>query len=373
MTRALRKRANTFSRRWRETRMFIRAMHSPHHPVLAQIIPTRRCNLACTYCNEYDKTSAPIETAEIIRRIDRLAGLGAGIVTFSGGEPTLHPDLDKLIAHVRSRGAIATLITNGLLLTRERVEALNRAGLDYLQISIDNVTPDGVSHKSLRTLDRKLQLLADHAEFAVTINSVLGPELANPEDAYTIAARARQLGFTSTVGLLHDGDGQSAALSEAATAIYRRIRKLDQSLFSFAHQDFFQRNLIRARPNDWHCPAGRRYLYICEDGLVHYCSQQRGAPAIPLANYGPADLEREGAAVKGCAPMCTVSCVHQVSMLDRFRTAPDVALNDILRASKEQDPSFREPTLVRALAWMFLHPGRRRWFGKAVVRLGGAR
>lgn len=353
--------------------MFIRAMQSGRHPVLAQVIPVRRCNLACTYCNEYDRTSAPVDTEEMLRRIDRLTELGASIITFSGGEPTLHPELDRLIVRVRERGAIATLITNGLLLTRERIEALNHAGLDYLQISIDNVVPDPTSHKSLRVLDKKLELLAGFAEFNVTINSVLGSALANPEDALAVAERARQLGFTSTVGLLHDGEGQSASLAEAATAIYARIRKLDRSLFSFAHQDFFQRNLIRGRGNDWHCPAGRRYLYVCEDGLVHYCSQQRGYPAIPLARYSAGDLDREGAKVKPCAPMCTVSCVHQVSMLDRFRSQPDVALDSILRARKEQDPDFREPALVRALAWMFLDAGRRRWFGKAAVWLGGAR
>ena len=72
----------------------------------------------------------------------------------SGGEPLLHPDLDAIIHRIREDGMIATLITNGYLLTRERIERLNRAGLDYLQISIDNVVPDEVSKKSLKTLDQ---------------------------------------------------------------------------------------------------------------------------------------------------------------------------------------------------------------------------
>ena len=137
-------------RRYREARMFVKAMASPHHPILAQIIPIRRCNLACTYCNEYDNFSPPVPTDEMLRRIDKLAEFGTAIITFSGGEPTLHPDLDLLIRRVRERGAIATIITNGLLLTPERIKALNRAGLDYLQISIDNAKPDDVSKKSLQ-------------------------------------------------------------------------------------------------------------------------------------------------------------------------------------------------------------------------------
>jgi MoaA/NifB/PqqE/SkfB family radical SAM enzyme len=64
----------------------------------------------------------------------------------------LHPDLDQIIRRIRDRGCIATLITNGYLLTPERIKRLNRAALDHLQISIDNVLPDEVSKKSLKVL-----------------------------------------------------------------------------------------------------------------------------------------------------------------------------------------------------------------------------
>src|SRR5438874_8470302 len=135
-------------RRWREAQMFAHAMASASHPIVAQIIPIRRCNLACTYCNEFDKSSPPVPTQAMLRRIDKLAELGTSIITFSGGEPTLHPDLDELISRVRERDAVATIITNGYLLTPNRIKRLNKAGLDYLQISIDNVQPDEISKKS---------------------------------------------------------------------------------------------------------------------------------------------------------------------------------------------------------------------------------
>ena len=147
-------------------------------------------------------------TRELLGRIDRLVSLGTGIVTLSGGEPLLHPDLDELINHIRQRGAIATLITNGYLLTRDRIQRLNRAGLDHLQISIDNVRPDEVSKKSLKVLDQKLLSLAEAAEFDVTVNSVVGGGIRNPDDALTVAGRARELGFSTTVGIIHDGTGK---------------------------------------------------------------------------------------------------------------------------------------------------------------------
>ena len=93
--------------------MLVTALRFKYQPVNAHLIPIRRCNLSCRYCNEFDDHSPPVPTHEIVRRIDRLAALGTGIITISGGEPLLHPDLDAIIAHVRRRDAIATLITNG--------------------------------------------------------------------------------------------------------------------------------------------------------------------------------------------------------------------------------------------------------------------
>ena len=94
----------------------------------------------------------------MLRARRSLAALGTGVITLSGGEPLLHPDLDAIIRRIRLRGAIATLITNGYLLSRD-ASRLNRAGLDHLQISIDNVMPDDVSKKSLKVLDQKLEML----------------------------------------------------------------------------------------------------------------------------------------------------------------------------------------------------------------------
>ncbi len=313
----LRRRLKALERRGRELRMIVKALGSTEHPVLAHLIPIRRCNLSCAYCNEYDKVSQPVALEVMRERVDRLADLGTSVITISGGEPLLHPQLEDIIRHIRRRGMIAGLITNGYLLTAERIHRLNRAGLDHLQISIDNVIPDEVSKKSLKVLDKKLQLLAEHAEFHVNINSVLGSGVRHPEDAYTVARRALELGFGSTIGVIHDGGGQLRPLGAVERDVYWRVRRLVRR--SYARLAFFQDNIVEGRPNHWRCRAGSRYLYICEDGLVHYCSQQRGYPARPLAHYTAEDLRREYLTEKPCAPHCTVSCVHQVAYLDAWR------------------------------------------------------
>jgi hypothetical protein len=60
-------------------------------------------------------------------------------------------------------------------------------------------------------------------------------------------------------------------------------------------------------------------LYVCEDGLVHYCSQQRGYPAKPLEQYTVDDIRREYLTVKECAPRCTVACSHYAAYMDFWR------------------------------------------------------
>lgn len=319
----------TLRRRLREYLMVIKGVVSTDHPILVHLIPIRRCNLSCAYCNEYDDFSPPVPLETLKHRIDLLARLGASIITLSGGEPLLHPELDAIIAHIRRRGMIAGMITNGYLLTAERIRRLNAAGLDHLQISIDNVMPDEVSKKSLKVLDKKLQLLAEHADFHVNINSVLGGGTRQPEDALVIGRRALELGFTATVGLIHDGEGQLRPLRERERNVFLAMKALEKSHYSAING--FQDDIAWGRPHKWRCRAGARYLYVCEDGLVHYCSQQRGYPGKPLEQYTKDDIRREYATEKSCAPFCTVSCVHQVAYFDNWRnpqTIPSPAISE---------------------------------------------
>jgi MoaA/NifB/PqqE/SkfB family radical SAM enzyme len=309
-----------------------RAIASTKHPILIHMIPMRRCNLACAYCNEYDDHSPPVPTEEMFRRIDKAAELGASMVTFSGGEPLMHPDIYDLIRRIAHHGMLPELLTNAYYLNRDRIHRLNDAGLLRMQISIDNVQPDDVSKKSLKTIGRKLDYLVAHADFDVNINSVIGASISNPEDALAIGRHARKLGFTSTVGVLHDGNGQLQPLGSQQRAVYQDF--CSTTPWPMSHFMAFKDNLVEGRPNQWRCRAGARYLYVCEDGLVHRCSQQRGYPGIPFLEYTQEHLDAEYATEKDCAPYCTVSCVHTIAVFDNWR--------------HPQKPDQRESALVGA-------------------------
>src|SRR5277367_4911044 len=329
------RRITAAARKVRELAIVGHSLASTSHPVMAQIVPMRRCNLACAYCNEYDDFSKPVVLGEMIRRIDHLGRLGTSIITISGGEPLLHPELDDIIRRIRHNGALAGMITNGYLLMPDRIERLNKAGLDHMQISIDNVQPDEVSKKSLKVLDKKLQMLAEHADFHVNINSVVGGGIKNPNDAIVIGKRAIELGFTSTIGIIHDGDGQLKPLENEERRVYFEMRNWKKR--NYARFNQFQEAIANGEPNDWRCRAGSRYLYICEDGLVHYCSQQRGFPGVPLAEYTREDLKREFLTKKTCAPNCTISCVHQISYIDHWRAPQDRQISPGLPAGEASE------------------------------------
>jgi len=292
------------------------ALFEPYRPLMAHMVVTRRCNLSCGYCYEYDRVSPPVPFEVLRERVDHLARLRAVFVTLTGGEPLLHPQLVDLVAHVRARGMTPVMNTNGYLLTAEHIRALGRAGLYALQISIDSVTPNATTKKALTPLMPRLRLLAEHATFAVRVNTVLGS--APPAEALEVARAVLALGFDSKCSLRRDADGTPVALDAHAHAVYQQIRELGGRAPAYLSEDF-QLPLLRGGDVAWKCRAGARFFHVCEDGLVHLCAPRTGDPGKPLSAYGEADLRHAFHTRKPCASRCPVPYAHQASRLDLLR------------------------------------------------------
>ena len=352
MPMTVRRTLRRWNRLYRETRLVALALREKDHPVFAHVVVTRRCNLDCAYCSEYDTHSKPVPIEDLLRRIDKLAALGTTTITITGGETLLHPELEKVIARIRSYKMICVMITNGYLLSIDRIKSLNRAGLDRMQISIDNIEPDSVSKKSLRILDLRLRWLAEYAEFPVHIPSVVGAGTSKPSDVLTIQKRAKELGHLSTAGIVHDETGKIKPIDAESRRVLKEVEDKTRSAFSFARHNPWRKNLLAGKPNDWHCPAGGRHLYICEFGLVHYCMAQRGYPAIPLEQYTIEDCVREAKKPKSCAPYCTVFCVHRIAWVDQLRENPSQALVQLFPPDESTGQS-TIPAPVRVLQSLF--------------------
>ena len=306
-------------------------------PHLAQVIVTRRCNLACGYCNEYDDHSPPVPTEQLKRTVEKLADFGTWFLEFTGGETLLHPDLIELVAYgSRFKFFERWIITNGYLLSPEIVMKLNDAGLTHLQLSVDGVTPNATTVKVLKPLKKKIEHLQKHAKFTVQINAVLGA--GNDEEVLDVMQFARDAGFRPRACVLHDGKG-GIALDERGREILDKVAATVGKKFSESGD--YRARLMSTGRADYKCRAGSRYLYIDEHGDVHWCSQSRGVFQKSFETYTWADLKEQFHTKKECAPTCTVGCVRTASRFDEWRgqaktlalppPAPDVPLTALVR------------------------------------------
>jgi len=284
-----------------------------HAMVEAQLVITRRCNLSCGYCTEFDKTSACIPLDELKSRVDVLHGLNVVNITLLGGEPLLHPDLPELVAYA-DRAAQVSVTTNGFLLTEELIGRLNEAGLANMEVSVDALRADRTAYiqKCLKTVRAKLQLLQRAARFDVHVNLVLC-EQTRGEFTDTIA-ELEDLGFSVSLGLLHDAKGCIAIGGPEYVALWGHYYARAQA-FSYIEKEYGAQLLSGARPR-WKCRAGSRFLYVDEFGNTQFCSAQRGRLNKPLATYTRHDIAEHAKTFKGCEDGCSLLCHYRDSSID---------------------------------------------------------
>lgn len=292
-------------------------------PFLTQLVIIRKCNLSCTYCNEFDKTSEPVPLEVLKARAKKLKDLGAFSICLTGGEPTMHPDLFELIRYCRFdlKFLKTVMITNGYYLKPEFIEKLNEAGLQGLQISIDGVKPNDVTVKVLDVLRKRLGYLRDHAQFKVVVSGVVGA--CPPEESYEVIKFAKDMGFQPRVLLIHGPDGQ-VKLNDEELKAYRAIKKMiPKTYYEFSD---YRDEIIRTGSAPFKCRAGSRYLYVDEFGIVTWCSQTRDAFRKDLMDYTFDDLKEQFTTYKSCQDKCTLGCVRSASSYDnwRFQNAPEI-------------------------------------------------
>jgi MoaA/NifB/PqqE/SkfB family radical SAM enzyme len=275
----------------------------------AQLVITEDCNLSCGYCNEYLPGAPPVPLATLQERVDKLAALGVFVYDLLGGEPLLHPHLADLIRYMKARGPhrnLVVLITNGFLLTPQKVAALNAAGLDLMQVSVDSIVPTASSHKALKTVLPKLQMLAREARFSVKVQSVLTEHTYQQYDAFR--QLLAPLPFDFSFSLLHRPGGHVAIQGDqyvrllAEHDLYTGMRLYRQHAEEMLRGD-------DSRP--WQCLGGSKFLYVNAAGEVQFCSQNREF-CKPLHTVTWADL-RANNRHKACEPGCALGCVRLVS------------------------------------------------------------
>jgi len=281
-------------------------------PFLAQLVVTRRCNLRCTYCDEYDAHSPPVPFDMLADRLAHLKRLGTFAVELTGGEPLLNPNATDVVQEATRLGFWRRmLITNATLLTPDTIEGLNQAGLTDMQVSLDGVNPTRTTSKVLRLRRPELMVLGKHARFRVTLSAVLGS--APPDEVIEIVRFAREQGFRPRVLIQHDSSGQSSLNGDEADALGKALADLGIP----GTRDLRKR--LSLAPVPFKCRAGARYLYVNEHGSVQWCSRTANLFSRALSDYTLEDLREQFLQRKPCTKRCTLGCVRSTSYPDEWR------------------------------------------------------
>jgi MoaA/NifB/PqqE/SkfB family radical SAM enzyme len=288
-----------------------------YRPFLSQLVVTPVCNLACGYCNEYVRRGAPVPLPALTERLRKLHDLGTIMLEITGGEPLTHPQVYDVVAASRRLGMYTAMISNAFLLNERRVRALNTAGLQELQVSVDAVEPTPVTVKVLRVLRPKLEALARAARFKVVMSAVVGA--APPAEVLEVVRFAKSHGFRPRVLYLHDHGGQLQLRHEELALSHAIAREIGTR---FKEGEDYRTRLASGGGAPFKCRAGSRYLYVDAGGVVRWCSQTRDAFGIPLARYDRQELRRQFETQKPCNVRCTVGCARHASSVDWWRPQP---------------------------------------------------
>ena len=250
----------------------------------AGIEATRACNFRCVHCfvDAGRRPANELDSREMKKLIGDLVAAGADYIGWSGGEPLLRRDLERMTAHAHQLGAAVGIPTNGYFATREKLKGLKRAGLGGLQVSLDG--PDPVRAERYRkgpkdSFDRAISALREAADLGlgVTVCTLLSPESATEiEEMIELAERVGATTLRYTPWSPY-GRARGSRFDERGwrSAAMKRFLKVAE-----AHQDESQGVEVMLDcpigPVPWRCgftcTAGRAVVYVCATGELYPCT-----------------------------------------------------------------------------------------------------
>ena len=275
-------------------------MAEPPLALLAEL--THRCPLACPYCSnptELVAKAAELDTATWVRLFREAAARGVWQLHLSGGEPAARHDLVELVSAARDAGLYTNLITSGIGLTEKRLEALDAAGLDHIQLSVQGVAAEIADRIGgyRGGFDRKMHV-AEHIArigFPLTLNAVMHRD--NLDDLPATIAMAERLGARRIEiacvqfqgwalvnrGRLQPSRGQVERAKEVVREATARLK--GTLVIDFVPPDHFS-DFPKPCMNGW----GSTGLNIAPDGTVLPCHAAQTIPGLDFQNAAETPL-----------------------------------------------------------------------------------
>ncbi len=306
-------------------------------PIWAQLNITYKCNLDCSYCSEYDNSKDHVPYSDLTSRIDKIKSLGALHTDLIGGEPLLHPDLIPLMKYVTGHGMTTGMTTNGFLLTEEKLGELIDAGMGRIQMSVDALKPKEGVPKSLKTLRKKIEMVARHPIW-FRVNTVICDETI--DEVEEVAKTCWDLGVAINFSVVHD-HGRLVKMANTPRFLERvewlKNQKQNGKPIStpFYLIDYYERALT-GKPMEWTCQAGNKCFYVSAEGNFQFCYHVPSRRKL-------ADVTRDEIAgyrgKKGCEENCGVDCVIHTSL--PFSNRAEVVKLEVKRRAGQLLPVLR--------------------------------
>jgi MoaA/NifB/PqqE/SkfB family radical SAM enzyme len=301
------------------------------------------CNAACDFCS-FSLDILPRTAWQYVplhgacSAIDVLSRLFVRYLIVSGGEPTLHADLDAIVRHARNRDMTVMLVTNGSRLSADRCRDLAAAGVSSMVISIDAASAD--THERNRRLPNVCARIRAanavlHDLGVQTTASVTVSRLVNDYDA--LADYLRQLGFDSVTFSYPLTHLPSSFLGHRASPLVeftpaeldghleaiKRLKRTFPVVNPTAALDEMQR-FVRGDPQRFECLGGYRYFYLDWNLLVWRCHSWHE----PMCSIF--DLDESRYVRDGCT-RCMVDCYRDASVMQHVA----VSATDALQAARQ--------------------------------------
>jgi MoaA/NifB/PqqE/SkfB family radical SAM enzyme len=299
------------------------------------ITPTERCNLNCKYCFQHDNSSPVMDLNSFKKIVDKGISLGAPVYTFMGGEPTVWKHLEEAITYCNERNLITEITSNGILLNKEKLIKLGTAGLDLINVSMDEIVDTGISGKNLIKNPEMLKNLKDcRKKYGVHIkfNAVITKQ--NIDHISKLLEVSKQTNIPLSIGLVvkpplnmatkwpanngltFETDKERAKLKKIMDLIIRRKKQgypiIDPPSYFKNYEKYFNKKRF------WDCKTLKTHaISVNPEGFVYHCAKLNSVSDYKFVDMGAKSLlkfkEELSKIIDKCNPDCYSNCAYDLS------------------------------------------------------------
>jgi MoaA/NifB/PqqE/SkfB family radical SAM enzyme len=339
-------------------------------PWAAHLYVTEQCNLDCHYCNEFNNSIPHPAVADLKKWMEHIQKLGVMRIGLQGGEPLKHPDIVEIVRYAKSLGFCkVSMSTNGFLLDRQLLAALEGAALDELQISVDRMTPIASTRKSMKSIVHKLDWFKD-SKVKLNVSGVLFKETL--DEMGQVIDTCLDLGIPVHARVVHDDLVHDRALRDpsANESLLRfleqqeKLKRSGEKIHSSWNLFAYQKKMLRQEPVEWTCIAGYKYFFVSSTGKFWLCSQVRTERHIlDITREDLLGYNRKKSCQAGCGVYCTAEASLAVShplqfvgrevagiiasRLSRMRRDGPRRIRDVTAAQEGEAPFYGAPAAGR--------------------------